>query len=311
LASDVDYMLSLTAIGACIENIVIAATEHGLRSQVRFVRSANAAQQESVVPVVRITFNEGAESDPLAPYIESRCTSRRMNGRLPVAESLLTELQACSERFSNVRVHWVEAGRLRELAKLIGLGNRMRFEYEPFHREIYDNLRFTATEAEQTRDGLDIASLQLGPAAVQVLAALGNWRRMKWANLCGFSRCVSRQATSEILQSGAVGLLTVASPEMECFVAGGRVLERIWLSAVRTGLAFHPTASLSVMLEHSRAKKTQLPEYHQRMAANMYQRFRQLFPELASRTLQMAFRLGVGPVPGARTLRLPLQTTID
>ena len=74
-------------------------------------------------------------------------------------------------------VHWVDPSRLRPISKLIGVGNRIRFEYEPFHRELYDNLRFTAEEAERTRDGLDVATLQLSRTVAKIMLTLRTRQR--------------------------------------------------------------------------------------------------------------------------------------
>src|ERR687891_359524 len=55
LASDIDSMLSLTAIGACIENAVIAASAINLQTDVRFVVDnlpANLAAD--VIPIAEL-----------------------------------------------------------------------------------------------------------------------------------------------------------------------------------------------------------------------------------------------------------------
>lgn len=312
LASDVDHMLGLTALGACIENAVIAATQLGLSCNVKYLGMTDPILlQAAELPIARFEFVDGAQHDPLAEYVEARCTSRRMDNRSPVAESLLLKLEECCDLFSDVAVHWVDTGRLREFANLIGLGNRMRFEHQPFHREIYENLRFTTTDAERMGDGLDVATLQLPRGVVSLLAALRSWPRMAWANVFGFSRGVARQAAQEVRSSGAVGFLTVAAPETEQFVEGGRALERIWLTASRFGLAFHPTASLPVVLAHARSGSKQLISHHQRLAERMTDRFCQMFPEVAERTVQIAFRVGYGPVPKVRSRRRPMKATVE
>lgn len=310
LASDVDHMLGLTAIGACIENVVLAATRYGLKSDVEILRTNRIRSNSPENPIASIRFVEGAEQDPLAEFIDSRCTCRRMDGRKVVASSLLAKLERSGEQFHDVAVHWVDQDRLPEFATFVGIGNRMRFEHEPFHKEFYDNLRTTGAEAAQTRDGLDVATLQLPPGVTWILSALRTWPRTQWANLFGFSRTVARQTRREVLHSGAVGFLTVAAPEAEHFIHGGRAFERIWLAAARGGLLLHPAASLPVVLTHARLGYRQLSPQHQRVAAKMNEEFCQLFPEVTSRILQIAFRIGYGHQPKVRSLRRSMKVVV-
>ena len=80
LASDIDHMLSLTAIGACIENGAIAATTAGLRSDVEIIAdSIPTGRKTLALPVAQIRFYCDEHRDPLFDCIESRCTSRRMD----------------------------------------------------------------------------------------------------------------------------------------------------------------------------------------------------------------------------------------
>ena len=311
LASDVDHMLSLTAIGACIENAVIAATAIGLQSDVDYLVDATPIGGKSaLLPIAQLRLRDGALRDPLADCIETRCTSRRMDGRI-VDEERLRKLQESCKGFSDIEVHWVDRHRLREFSKLIGTGNRIRFEHEPFHRELYDNLRFTPDDAGRTRDGLDVATLQLPAGVASILSALRSWPRMKWANFFGFSRGVARQAAQEVRCSGAVGFLSISGPGTEQFLDGGRALERIWLTAAHLGLCFHPVASLPVFLAHMREGGRRLLPRHQRLARQMRERFYKLFPAMSGRTIQMAFRIGYGPRPPVRSLRRAANTVLN
>jgi nitroreductase len=312
LASDIGDMLSLTAVGTCIENAVIAATSLGFSSSVDYLADdVRSGGSSTATPIARIRFSEGATLDPLADSIELRCTSRRLEER-PLEESLLNELEESCRVVPSVHAHWVDRERLGQFAELIGIGNRIRFEHEPFHEELYRNLRFTAAEAERTRDGLDVATLQLPAALAWLLSALRTWRRMKIFNaLFGFSRTAAKQTAKEVRCSGAVGFLTIPTSDTKAYVEGGRAVERIWLSATRLGLGFHPTASLPVFLAYARTgAHRQLPR-HEQVIADMAERFQRMYPDLADRTVQMAFRIGyVREMPAARSLRRKVEDVL-
>jgi hypothetical protein len=194
---------------------------------------------------------------------------------------------------------------------LIGQGNRIRFEHEPFHGELYHHLRFTPEEAHVTRDGLDVATLQLPLGVAWIMWLLRKWPRMRAANFAGFSRAVARQASHEVKSSGAVGILTVDAAAEE-FLTGGRALERLWLTATSCELALHPTASLAVFLAHAeRTDLRQLLPHHATMARSMVERFYRLCPSLRGRTVQMMFRVGHAAPPAIRSLRRPAGSVLD
>ena len=113
---------------------------------------------------------------------------------------------------------------------LVAQSDRMRFEHERFHAELYRQLRFTAADSERTRDGLDVRTLELPPGAVHVLHFLRKWPRIRFLNHFGLSRMMSMPSRWSVCRSGAVGILTVGEPAVSKYLAGGRALERIWLA---------------------------------------------------------------------------------
>ena len=314
LESDVDFMLDLTSLGACIENAVIAAREAGYEPTVNYeVDRERPEQDERLIPVAHLNCRAGGEQDALFPYITTRCTCRRMDGTRLVEKSVLDAISAHIGGLHGPRVDWVTDRRdIRRLAKLVGLGNRIRFEYAPFHKEFYNNIRFSREKVESTRDGLDVATLQLPWGVATILACLRKWPRMWAANLLGFSRGVARQAAAEVCASGAMGILTVEEPTRTNFLSGGREFERLWLSATAAGIGLHPAASLAVFLAYAeRTDGHRLLAKHWRMAQAMKQEFDRLYPQIQGRTVQMVFRLGYAGTPRVRSLRRPAQDVLD
>jgi nitroreductase len=304
LPSDVDAMLAWTSVGAAAENAVIAARQGGMEPTVSHLAPSSTDEDADLVPAVRIDLTQLGEPDALFPYLKTRCTMRRMESR-PLPADDLTRLAGSIAAFENVQLDWVtEPSAIRQLGKLVGMGNRIRFEHKPFHAEFYESMRFTRREVNASRDGLDVKTLQLPPGVGSVLRMLREWPRMRVANLLGFSRSVARQAAKEVRSSGAVGILSVDAPSRTSFIDGGRAFERIWLSATAAGLGVHPTASLPVFVAHAQCiDGSGLPAKHRQMARTMSEQFRELLPHLADRAPQMAFRAGFAATPMVRSLR--------
>ena len=135
------------------------------------------------------------------------------------------------------------AGDLRaELGTALGALDRVRFLSARLRRDLIGELRFTAAEAHASRDGIDVASLELDGAdlaAMDVLRTgpawtflaeldrgwgLGNAARDAFATSGGASCCARRR-------------------RRQALVEAGRGLMRLWFEATRRGLAIHPWGS--------------------------------------------------------------------
>jgi nitroreductase len=311
LDSDLDRMLGVTAIGTSLENAILVASKQRLDAKIEFLaETVRPRAVQAFAPIVRLSFNGECEPNPLANRVYERVTARRMDPALAVARAALDEFENSIDTFADVRLHWVDPDCLSEFAALVGSGNRMRLEHKAYHAELYRSLRFRRADVERTNDGLDMSAMQLQFGASTIMRPLQYWPLMRIANALGFSRLVGRQAKQEVCRSGAVGFLTIPRAELPDFVVGARALERLWLTATRLGLCFHPTASLPVFLTHARLGCPHMSTWHQETVAHIQEVFFGIFAEMAGRVVQMAFRIGYGPIPPVRTRRRPLEDVL-
>jgi hypothetical protein len=310
LPSDVESMFSLLALGSAIENVYIAAREQGHATSVEPCFGADPPEL-NCQPVARLRFDSGAAADALYPYLGQRCTCRKPYERQPIPAEYLEELaQAAHER--EARVDWLQGDRqLKDLSRLIAGSDRIRLEYPGFHQEVYRQLRFSAQEAEQTRDGLDVRTLELPPGSATFLRFLSSWRRMRLLNLLGLSRILGAQSAALVRRSGAVGVLSIQAASPEQFLAGGRALQRVWLSATRRQLALHPLGSLPIFIGHEELLGGRhLSPSHRRLVSQLAARLRELVPSLEARRPVMLFRLGSAAPPTVRSLRRAAEEVI-
>jgi hypothetical protein len=165
LPSDVNAMCDLTGLGAAVENACIAARAVGCELDVQCGKhDAPEATGNANVAAATMTVTPGGTADPLMPYLTMRCTCRRGFSTRPVEKATLDRLTESARRFRQIQIDWiVDRPRIRSFARLIAASDLLRFQYEPFHNEIYRQLRFSPEEAERTRDGLDLRALELPP----------------------------------------------------------------------------------------------------------------------------------------------------
>jgi nitroreductase len=306
LPSDVGSMFSYMALGAAVENACIAGRQSGHAAQVEFVAAPRLCpDDEAPRPVAHIKFTGSAEADPLFEQLDKRCTCRKMYGRQAVSETALERLRLQAGSFFGARLDFVTQRRqIGTLARLVAAGDRIRLEYEPFHAELYRQIRFTPQEAEHTRDGLDIRTFELPPGVAPLLQWLRSWPRMRLLARLGLTRLLAVPSAQAVRASGAIGVLSVAVATPELHLTGGRALQRVWLAAQAESLALHPLGSLPIFLAHQQQMggSLLLPP-HQRRVARIADAFGRLVPTVEKRSVVMLFRLGSATPPTVRSLR--------
>ena len=108
------------------------------------------------------------------------------------------------------------------------------------HGDMVREIRWTLEEAERTRDGIDLRTIDLSAtelAGLKMLRSPGVPPLLKrWRGGQGLEKL----ARSSMLASSAVGLVTLSGQSVGDRVDAGRALERIWLSATQLGISLQP-----------------------------------------------------------------------
>src|SRR3569832_800413 len=119
----------------------------------------------------------------------------------------------------------------------------------------------------------------------------------------------SRRGMPALRCAGHFVLLASAPPaDAEDYLAAGRALQRFWLTATRLGLQLQPEMTPLIFAEYVRNDLrfiTYVPGWlsAKRVSAQLT---RLLGPETCARAMFMG-RIGAGPAPQARSVRLPLE----
>ena len=139
LSSDIDFMLDLTSLGACTENAIIAARQDGFEPTISGLAGFRQIQSTAgLVPVLQLKCSQPSDTDPLFGHLVSRCTSRRMEST-KIPQTQLDALTSEVDSVPGVQIDWVDGRKQwKGVAKMVGIGNRIRFEYQPFHQEFYN-----------------------------------------------------------------------------------------------------------------------------------------------------------------------------
>ena len=238
---------ALLALGAAIENAVIAAAAEGRAATVEPFPRGEASD---VVAAIRLGPPPG---DPalaaLAPLVRERVTDRRPGPRRVVAPADLAAIAAAArEHGADVQLI-TEAAALAEIGRLVGASDRIRVLCAETNAEVAGELRRTREQAARTRDGITVSSVAPSSSARAAVGLLMRPDVAAFLREIGAGSRLEDSARASFEGASAAGMLTLPFATAQAWLAGGRAMQRAWLAATARGLAFQPTTVLLYQLE--------------------------------------------------------------
>lgn len=306
---------SQLAIGALLETITIAATEHGLSAEATLDRAAPPEQ-----PRITVRFApSNTSADALADFIRSRVTQRRPMHRTPLHDLQRETLRAAVP--PGFEVVFFESAARRRMANLlfrsalIRLSTREAFDT---HRRIIEwNATYSDDRIPDRAVGLDRMTIRL------MRWAMRSWRRVRLLNRFAFGTVLPRIELDWLPGVCCAAHFVLLAPAAECDaepdatpdelskmkrqLAAGRAVQRFWLTATQLGLQFQPEMTPLIFAQYVRdgVSFTRQAAARRRAAKVRDVMAKLLGPAQLGRAVFLG-RLGVAAAPVSRSLRRPL-----
>jgi hypothetical protein len=303
---DLDGHPSQIAHGALLETLAIAASEHGLRAEIR--RRPDSPDTHPDYHVALIS-DSSVTPDPLLPHVQQRSVQRRPMRTTPLSAAQKQALQDAVGKLYTVR--WFEGRPQRwRLAKLMFDNAKLRLtlpEAYPVHRDIIEwNTRFSEDRVPDQALGLDALTLKLM-----------HWVMTSWARVDFFNTFLAGHLTPRIEMDLLPGLFCgahfailadKAPVTVDAYVAAGRAVQRFWLTATGLGLQLQPEMTPLIFSRYVREGRgfSRQPGAVA-TAARLAQRLSRQFPGEALARAVFIGRIGHGEPAASRSLRRSLQ----
>ena len=301
--------LAHIGLGTCLENLILSALESGYDSRVNYFP---VEKKPMVVASVSFTLldNKNKKEEPvLYNSINTRCTNRKKGSKQPIEKVVLHDIQSVIHQ--DFEITFIEdQNQINELGEVVSTVEKLRFLDPNGHHEFFQKeIRWNKEEVRRTRDGIDIATLELSftdSTGLKVAAdpdVISNIR--KWNGGGGLQK-ITRDA---VKTSSAIGLIHVSNKSIKNYIHAGRSVQRAWLMANHHSISFHPISSPLFFFERLSNQKD-LPLAMQKELKLQEERFYTIFNRNPNNTNVFLFRLSKSDAASVVSLRKDLHNFI-
>lgn len=304
---DPDHRIANIALGACIENIVLQSQAIGLETATKIFGGPSSKA------VASFSFHGKSqhEREPHSPIhyaklIGLRCTNRKVTCHKPIEKEVEDQLIAAANSLPNTH-GWVYSspGELAQIASICGRAERLRVLNRTAHQEFFNHeLRWSREEAFRTKDGLDIATMEISPKDIAGLQVVSDPRTRECLTEWSAGRNLEEMAGVAIRNSSAVLLITIDVDDVPGQLAGGRAAERAWLAASSFGLSVHPISAPIFLTHILRYKLKELGVEEEEELTAIKAQMSQVFHLSPGEVPLFLMRLSEAGSPSVRSCRL-------
>jgi len=303
---------SIIAVGAATENLRIKAASMQLQTHIQHLHFSH----KQPLAVIHFTFlTQIIESDlKLVKAIELRSTNRKITEQTqPIEASTLDILRNSIAAVPGAQVEFLTKMQdFATVADVVGGADRLRLLHPWGHSDFMQEVRWTPAENEATRDGINIATLELPAGGLAGLKLASDWSAVKLLAKWQEGKGLEQPGRLSILHSGAVGLIHMPSGDHTSFFEGGRAVQRLWLEATNQGIAFQPLSSATSLFARLQCgEDSNLPQWMQDELSELESTFNEVLKRKNSSCDILLFRLFKAEAPKVKSMRLPLEKVLS
>lgn len=237
---DLGFRATFLSVGAVIENMRVAAAYKGYGLHVEYGEGVGKDNPAAVVTLKK-TGNSLDFLTNLHDALQKRTVNRRPFLPVKLSSQLWDRLLGASTIEEVKVVTYTSREHLRAWKRAVKAADMIRWTHPTIHRELFEKVRYSASEAEAERTGLEIDRLGIGPSAPIVMRTLSSWDRMKRLRRFGVAKMLAGQSALLLgLSSGLVGVWASEDSPRGWTLAGEQT-ERLWNVAQDLGLAVQPS----------------------------------------------------------------------
>ncbi len=297
---------SLIGLGAALENVVQRALYRGYRAEIEILAKDFDDRFIAQIQFFAIGDAKPNEFSDLGADLNLRLTNRLKSIELkPVDKELKNKISQHLEG-GDFAVKWLEGEKLKKMAQIVGAVERQRILDPWGHDDFIAEARWTKEEAESTRNGVDLRTLDLNESDLvgfklikdaEAIAHLRNWDKGK---------ALIKMSTDSLENSSALALIYTNDHSAASVLEGGRIVERLWVYLNKMGLAYQPVSPATFMFARLRIEDASSSPYLIQELRKLRKEYLDLLELPESVNDLFLARLFYAQEPAIKSLRKPL-----
>ena len=198
---------------------------------------------------------------------------------------------------------------IMKLTALLSYNDRLVFEVKDLHRFLFEQIRWSDTQVQTTRDGLDRNTLGLNALDKFSFRFLKNWSLVSLLNKICFSKIIQLKSKHLLKTASSIAMITIPGTEKQNYLHGGQTWQRFLLQLASENLTTQPIAGLALLMQSSYEDILEnkiSPKQHAKLL-NIRQELLGIINADERTTILAIFRIGHGPNV-IRAIRKPLKS---
>ena len=303
---------SLISFGAALENLRLKSAALGIETEEAFqINSFGENLIASIRFLSKVPHSIPVPFSELTEGIGMRCTNRKNAKRRLLSPEHFSDIQEMLSGSDLILKHIDDQDKLDQLAAIVGGMDRMRLFHHQGLVDFIKEVRWNDREAKETRDGIDIATLELSGTERAAMGLLRDPATVKFFRKFLMGYGLTKISKDTITTASAMFVLGATSYSPQSFLEAGKVLQRIWIWANQQGLSFQPvTASLFIFHQVLREKNHGFTLEEEKTILQLKESLDFLFNKEQKFQEIFMFRLNFADGPSMRAYRREVSDTL-
>jgi len=304
---------SLIAFGAALENLRLICAKKGIQiEEIVHIKDFEEDLIASIRFLSKSTHPLADQEDfELVEGIKLRCTNRKNTDRIQLSKEHFNQIYDFLRGNKFELEYLDQTDDLERLAKVIGGMDRMRLFHEQGLNDFIHELRWNDQEASETKDGIDVATLELSGTERAAMGLLKDPRTVRFFRRFFMGYGLTKISKDTITSASAIFLLKGQAYSPEIFLEGGKVLQKIWIWANMNGLSFQPvTASLFIFHRVLKEDDHGFSPKEEKEIKELKDSFDLIFNKEKKMEELFMFRLNFAGEPSMRSYRRKVEDTL-
>jgi molybdopterin/thiamine biosynthesis adenylyltransferase len=275
---DYHEMGALMSLGTAIENIHLQASAIGLQDDLQIYPLSENTELVAAISFSPLERPNHVDLE-LAKGIFTRATNRKNGVRVKLESTFFTHLNEAVKDNAVKLCYTDNDEEMNELSDIIAECDKVRLLNKLGHEEFYHEIRWNKEEALKTKDGVELASVDITQGEIAGFKVAGDWKAIELLSRWNKGNAFKKMSVKSVKSASAMVLFTIPKFSASNLLEAGRAIQRAWIMANQKQVTVHPMLSPVFFfnrLIHGNGIELTNDTYEN--LANLRQRFLKIFP---------------------------------